>query len=186
MIIQILVISFIFLILLLIFLIKKWQRGKLEKFKTLFYEPKFSNLLFYPKISGRYNNIFTEVSFIPRSKNTPPKVKISVEYKDFERWRIKRKIPFDLDISFLPKIKTNNPHLDENFSVRAKNLEYFYPVIQDSRKFEKIMQIFAKKEAVLLEAKKKRLILWLHNLGISNLEEGELQQIISTLVSFSL
>lgn len=186
MIIQTLAILIIFLIFLLIFLIKKWQKGRLEKFTFLFYEPKFSNLLFYPKISGRYNNIFTEVSFIPKSKNTPPKVKISIEYKDFERWRIKKKIPYDLDISFLPKFKTNNPYLDENFSVRAKNLEYFYPVIQDPRKVEKIIKIFTKKEAVLLEAKKRKLILWLHNTGISQLQGEELGQILDNLVSFTL
>lgn len=186
MIIQYLVISIVILVLVLIFLIKKWQRGKLEKFSPLFYEPKFSNLLFYPKISGRYNNISTEVSFIPRSKNTPPKVKISMEYKDFERWRIRRKVPYDLDISFLPKFKTNNPYLDENFSVRAKNLEYFYPVIQDPKKVEKIMKIFTKKEAILMEAKKGKLILWLHNVGISNLQMEDLGEILDTLIGFSL
>lgn len=186
MIIQYLVVIFIFLILFLFFLIKKWQRGKLEKYAPLFFEPKYSNLIFYPKISGLFNNIHSEVSFIPRSKNTPPKVKISIDYKDFERWKIKKKLPFDIDFSLLPKIKTNNPFLDENFIVRAKSPEFLYPIINDPRKLERIMKIFGKKEAVILEAKKRKLYLWFVNLGISNLQMQELSEILEDLVSFSL
>lgn len=187
MLIQYLVIIFIFLIILLFYLLKKWQKSKLLKFLPIFYEGKVkSNYIFYSKISGLYNSIFSEVNFYPQSKNSPAKVKIIMDYRENERWRIKRKIPFDLDISFLPKIEVEDNYFKEYFIIRAKEAEFIKPILYDPRKNELIKKIFEKKESQILETKKGKLSLLLTNKTASNLQREELEEILGNLQKFIL
>lgn len=182
-----LVIVFIFLIFLLLYLMKKWQKGKLLKFLPIFYEGKIkSNYILYPKISGLYNSIFSEVIFYPQSKNSPAKVKIIMDYRENERWRIKRKIPFDLDISFMPKIDVEDNFFKEYFIIRAKGAEFIKPILYDPRKSEFIKKLFEKKESQILEAKKGRLSLLLTNKTVSNLKIEELEEILKNLQNLIL
>lgn len=187
MLIQFLVIIFIFLLFLLFYLIKKWQRGKLLKFLPIFYEGKIkSNYIFYPKISGLYNSIFSEINFYPQSKNSPAKVKIMMDYRENERWRIKRKIPFDLDISFLPKIEVEDNFFKEYFTIRTKAEEFIKPILYDPRKNELIKKLFEKKESQILEAKKGKLSFLLTNKTASNLQREELEEILKNLQNLIL
>lgn len=180
-----LVIVFIFLIFLLLYLMKKWQKGKLLKYLPIFYEGKIK-FIFYPKISGLYNSIFSEVIFYPQSKNSPAKVKIIMDYRENERWRIKRKIPFDIDISFLPKIEVEDNYFKEYFTIRAKGDEFIKPFFYDPKKKELIKKLFEKKESQILEAKKGKLSLLLTNKTVSNLKMEELEEILKNLQNLIL
>lgn len=187
MIIKYLIILAIFLIFILFYLINKYQKNKLLKFLPIFYDGKLKIQFFlYPKISGFYNSIFTEAIFYPQSKNTPPRLKFLIDYRENERWRIKRKIPYDIDFSFMEKIEVEEEYFNQNFTIRAKGEEFIRPILQDPKKKEIIKKLFESKESQILEAKKRKLIFLLSNITPDKIQVSEMEEILRNLLNFSI
>ncbi len=180
-----LIILAIFLIFILFYLINKFQKNKLLKFLPLFYDGKVkSQFLFYPKIFGFYNSIFTEAIFYPKSKNKPAMLKILIDYRQNERWRIKRKIPYDIDFSFMKKIELEDEYFNQNFTIRAKGEEFIRPILQDPKKKEIIKKLFENKESQILEAKNGKLIFLLSNITPDKIQVNEMEEILRNLLNF--
>jgi hypothetical protein len=187
MIVKYLTIFIIFLTVLLFYLINKFQRNKVLKFLPIFYDGKIkSHFLFYPKISGYHNSIFTEAIFYPKSKNSPAKLKILMNYRQNERWKIKRKIPYDIDLSFMEKIEVDDEFFKDYFVIRAKGEEFIRPILQDPKKKELIKKLFEKKEAQILEAKNGKIIFLLSNITPDNIQIEEFEEILRNLISLTL
>lgn len=181
MIVNIIVILIIICIIFVYYLMKKYNIKNLSKFLKIFYEPKIKGTL-SPKITGYYNSIYTEAMFIPQSKNSPPKLKISMDYRQGEKWKIKRKDKYEIDISFMKKIEIEDPYFKENFIIRAKEENLITLILNDPRKREAIMKIFNRVKAIVLSAKRGKIILIIQDLTPSNLSEVEMEEILKNLI----
>jgi hypothetical protein len=163
-------------------LVMKWQAGRLRVFLPAFDNHEARTTVFFAsKMSGMVRGQPATVIFYPKDKNHPHRREVRMTSTRSDAWRITPKGLALLEISFTPKVKTNDPHWDEKYVVRSKSPEAVLYLLGDGKKKEAVELLMALPEVRHLTAKGGMLRVFQSHIGVKDTTVADLQTVFDIL-----
>ena len=167
-------------------LLMNWQKKKLRAFLPLFDNQEGSASVFFrATISGLVKGQPASIAFIPRDRYSPPRRLVTMACVQPNAWKITPRGPMNVELTFTPKVKTNDPLWDEKFVVRSKSPEAILYLTGDQKKKEAVELLMQEPQVKSLEAKGGKLKLFQWHKSMNDSTVPELQNILEWMGRFS-
>jgi hypothetical protein len=167
-------------------LLMNWQKKKLRVFLPLFDNQEGNTSVFFRStISGRVNGQPASIVFIPRDRYSPPRRVVTMASTQPNAWKISPRGPMNVEISFTPKVKTNDPAWDRQFVVRSKSSEAVLYLLGDLKKKEAVELLMQQPQVKYLESKGGKLKLFQWHKSVNDSTVPELQNVLELMGRFS-